>query len=83
MTATPPDHVVASRPESATEAIAEILSAGLLRLAIQKVRSDSDSESKSPESPPVRLALSPDSPLSVTPTGKHPVRGHAKEVTSS
>ena len=83
MTATPPDHAVASRPESATESITAILSAGLLRLAVQKARQDRDSEGNSPESPPIRLALGPESRLSVTPTGQRPVRGHAKEVTAS
>ena len=80
MTTTPPDH--ADRPESTTESIAAILSAGLLRLAIQKVRPDRDSEGNSPESSPIRLALEPDLPLSVTPTGNHPVRGYEKEVTA-
>ena len=77
------NHAVASRPESATESIAAILSAGLLRLAVQEARPDSDSEANSLESSPIRLALPPDSPLSVTPTGKRPVRGHTKEVTTS
>ena len=83
MTTERQNHAVASRPESATESITAILSAGLLRLAVQKARKDRDSEANSSESSPIRLALGPDSPLSVTPTGKHPVRGHAKEVTSS
>ena len=70
------------RSESPVESIVAILSAGLLRLAVQKARSDRDSEGNSLESSPIRLALPPDSPLSVTPTGKHPVRGHTKEVTT-
>ena len=82
MTTTPPNHAVPNRPESATESVAAILAVGVLRLAVQKARSDCDSECNSAESPPIRLALPTDSPLSVTPTGKQPVRGHKKEVPS-
>ncbi len=83
MTTTPPNHAVPNRPESATESVAAILSAGLLRLAVQKARQDRDTGGNSPESSPIRLAHLPDSRLSVTPTGKRPVRGHTKEVTTS
>ena len=71
-----------SEPESGLDSIASILAVGLLRLSVQNSPNSGEQAEESGLFPPDRLALSSDSRLSVDPTGKRPVRGHTKEVTS-
>lgn len=76
-----PDEPVTSG--GATEDVAAILAAGLLRLSVQTTRISTQQLDNSSPIPPIRLALSSDSPLSVRPTGQQPVRGLTKEVTAT